>query len=897
MKKLKHNEMRKMWFEFWKSKGHEIVPSSSLIPHNDPSLLWVNAGITPLKKYFDGTLIPSNDRLASCQKCIRTNDIDNVGKTAHHATFFEMLGNFSIGDYFKKEAINWAWEFLTSEQWLNIDSNKLYVTIYPADKESYDIWSQLVSEDKIIKLEDNYWEIGPGPSGPCSEIFYDRGIEFDPNNIGIKLLKEEIDNERYIEIWNNVFSMYNASEYLTREEYSLLPSKNIDTGMGLERILTLSQKVKTIFDTDLFVPIIKRIEEITKKPYNNEMPFKVIAEHTRAVVFALADGADFGNSGRDYVLRRLLRRALRYGRKLNINEPFLYLLVATIIETMKEPYPYLIEFENDIMLKIRKEEELFYCTLIAGEKKLNQLLESPLKIISGNEAFKLYDTYGFPLELTIEFAKENGYKVDIEGFHLSMKKQQELARSARLEAYSMNMQNEALLNFKEESEFTGFDNLNLETKIIALFDGKKFVSELTNEGYIVLEKTPFYAESGGQISDSGTLIINNQTIEVLDLFKGPNYQHFHHVKFEGIIKLKEKVKAKVDNIKRSKITKNHSAAHLLHKALKDLFGSKVKQAGSRIDEFTLRFDFTYDKKINDNEIIKIEELVNSKIQTKTPVKIETLKLDEAIKKGAEALFEEKYEENVRVVYLADSIELCGGTHVTNVGEIEKFAIKSLETKGNNNYRIEAATSSNIRLEMFKTIKPYNDSMITLLQKAKKIVEDAHKEGIQLNFNFDIDHEPPLNYKDVIFNRKELASIKKEVQELEKKYLVELKKQSLNNLEPFESKLEIINNINTIIVKVENYKLEVLKEIVNSLSNKYKNSLIFIANIVNNNVNYIARSSKTLEDKINLGLIVKEISVKSMGSGGGSKTYAQGGGTSILNVEFYLKLLKDIVKKS
>lgn len=897
MKKLSHNEMRKIWFSFWKSKNHEIIPSASLVPVNDPTLLWINAGVTPLKKYFDGTLIPNNDRMANCQKCIRTNDIENVGKTARHATFFEMLGNFSIGDYFKKDAITWSWEYLTSENWLNINPNKLYVTIYPTDEEAYETWRSLgVPEGHIIRLEGNFWEIGPGPSGPCSEIFYDRGEEYDKEGLGLRLLKEDLENDRYIEIWNNVFSMYNAEEHLERKDYKELPSKNIDTGMGLERMLVISQNVDTIFDTDLFIPIINKIEEITNQSYNQAMPFKVIAEHTRTVTFALADGANFGNSGRDYVLRRLLRRAIRYGKKLSMEEPFIYRVVPTIVDVMNEAYPYLKEHEMSIMEKIKNEEELFHKTLIEGEKRLSELIKNNLdKKISGADAFKLYDTYGFPLELTIEFAHENGFTVNENEFAESMRKQQEQARTSRLEVYSMNIQNEDLINFKTESTFVGYEKLIVSTKIVGLFDGKNIVNTLSNEGYIVLEETPFYAESGGQVSDSGILEIKGKTIEVIDLFKGPNNQHFHHVKFTGQLNVNDEVIAQVDETKRQKIMKNHSATHLLQKALRELFGDKIIQAGSRVDENTLRFDFVYDKRINDNEVIKIEEIVNSKIQKSTPTKIEIMSLDEAVAKGAIALFEEKYGDQVRVLTIADSVELCGGTHVENVKDIGRFAVKNIESKGNNIYRIEGATASNITDELFAAIKPYNDSMIKLLLKARKIVEQAHQEGIRLEFNFDINHDAPQTYKDVVFNRKELSQIKENVQLLEKNYVNAKIKKALSNLSVFEEKLEKINNIDTIIMSVNDYSLDVLKEIVNTLSNRYKHSLIFIANIVNNNVNYIARSTNSLKEKINCGEIIKDIAIKSNGSGGGSGTYAQGGGTLIDSVNQHLDSVKDIVK--
>ena len=433
MKNLTGNEMRDLWFSFWESKGHQVIESASLIPVGDPTLLWINAGVTPLKKFFDGSMIPSNRRLCSSQKCIRTNDIENVGKTARHQTFFEMLGNFSIGDYFKDEAINWAFEFLTSPDWVGMEKEKLYMTIYPNDEVAYNAWIKAgVDPSHIIRLEGNFWEIGPGPSGPDSEIFYDRGEKYDPEGLGIKLLEDDIENDRYIEIWNNVFSQYNAKAGLSREEYPELPSKNIDTGMGFERMLSILQGVDSNFDTDVFLPIIEKIAEISNKEYKGEMPFKVIADHIRTITFALSDGANFGNTGRDYVLRRLLRRAVRYGKVLGIEKPFLKSLVPVVVGIMEHAYPDLRNHELTIMEKVHKEEELFMRTLAKGEKRLQELFEtSKDKIISGEDAFRLYDTYGFPFELTLEYAEEKGFSVSKEEFDQFMKEQKELARMSR----------------------------------------------------------------------------------------------------------------------------------------------------------------------------------------------------------------------------------------------------------------------------------------------------------------------------------------------------------------------------------------------------------------------------------------------------------------------------------
>lgn len=895
MKQLTANELRDKWFQFWESKGHKVVESASLIPNNDPSLLWINAGVTPLKKYFDGSVVPDNRRLCSSQKCIRTNDIENVGKTARHQTFFEMLGNFSIGDYFKEEAITWAFEFLTSPEWLGFDKEKLYMTIYPNDKVAYDTWLSVgVDPSHIIKLEGNFWCIGPGPSGPDSEIFYDRGEKYDPEKLGIRLLQEDMENDRYIEIWNNVFSQYNAKNGIPREEYPELPSKNIDTGMGLERMLSILQGADTNFDTDLFIPIIVRICEISGKEYRGQMAFKVIADHIRTITFALSDGANFGNNGRDYVLRRLLRRAARYGKVLGIEKPFLKELVPVVIKIMEHAYPYLRNHELTVMSKVNKEEELFMKTLVKGEKRLQELFETNTsKTISGEEAFKLYDTYGFPFELTQEYAEEAGFHVSKEEFEQCMKAQKDLARASRSKETSMNIQNEALLNEKVESTFVGYDILEVETTIVKLFDGEKFVEELEKTGYVVLKETPFYAESGGQISDIGTITDKDIILEVEDSFKGPNKQHFHLVTFEGTIHVGDSVKASVDAHFRQQVMCNHSAAHVLQKTLQEVLGDSVHQAGSYIDEDNTRFDIYYEGKIKKEQLVEVEQKVNERIKTKVDTKTEILTLEEAKQTGAMALFDEKYGDKVRVVTIGDSKELCAGTHVKNIGDIERFAIVSIETKGNNVYRIVGATKENIEPSLFAAIKPYNDEMMKLLTKAKKIIEQAGTENIKLEFNFDINHDAPHTYQDIVFNLNEMETIKKSVMDLEKTYLEEKSKKALSNLEQFMKERQMINNVETIIMKVRNYDLAILKQVVDALLNSLENGFVFIANHKEGSVNFFAKENSNLKEKIHCGDLVKEASIQSEGSGGGSPIFAQGGGK---NAQFVDEILENVKKQ-
>ena len=517
MKYLTSNEIRRKWFGFFESKGHKVLESAPLVPIDDDSLLFINAGVTPLKKYFDGSVVPENKRLASIQKCIRTNDIDNVGVTKSHQTFFEMMGNFSVGDYFKNEALEFAYEFLTSSEWMDIDKDKIYVTVYTNDTEAEQKWISLgLDPSHVVKLEGNFWEIGEGPCGPDSEIFFDRGEEYDLDGTALEKFKNDEDQERYIEIWNNVFSQFNSKTGVPREEYLELPHKNIDTGAGLERWCCIFQGVDSTFETDLFVPLITRIEELTGRKYNGEMPFKVIADHLRAVTIALSDGAMFENNGRGYVLRRLLRRSVRMGKKLGVNEPFLYKLADTVAEIMSECYPELVENKGYVKTLILQEEELFHNTLAAGERKLYNLMKQAKdNFISGYEVFKLYDTFGFPFELTLEYLEEEGYTTDKEEFNRYMTEAKKLAKENRKENNGMNSQNEELLNFTENSEFV-YDVVEMDSKVIGLLKDGSFVETLDSCGYIVLDKTCFYATSGGQVADFGAMKNENFKAKVLD---------------------------------------------------------------------------------------------------------------------------------------------------------------------------------------------------------------------------------------------------------------------------------------------------------------------------------------------------------------------------------------------
>lgn len=888
MKKLTSYEIRNMFLEYFKEHGHTIIPSASLLVSNDPSLLWNNAGVTPLKKYFDGSMIPINRRMTSSQKCIRTNDIESVGDNTHH-TFFEMLGNFSIGDYFKDKAIEMSFELLTSDKYFGFPVDKLYFTVYKDDDEAYDKWISVgIDPSHIVRLESNFWEIGEGPCGPDSEIFFDRGEKYDPDKLGIRLIKDEIDNSRYVEIWNNVFSQYNSKEGLTRDKYPELPSKNIDTGMGLERMTCIIQEVESTYDTDLFSNIIKNIEDLSNRKYNNSREFRIIADHIRTLTFAIGDGAVFSNEGRGYVIRRLLRRAVRFGRNIGISGNFMYKIVDSVVETMKSYYPELVEKSEYIKGVIKKEEELFEKTLSSGEKKLNEILDkNEDKVLSGSDAFRLYDTYGFPFELTLEVVNEKGYTVSKDEFNICMNAQKEMARNARRDEASMNIQNEALLKFTEESIFTGYDDYETHTKVIGLIKGDKFVDELTDEGYVILKATPFYAEKGGQVSDSGYIYNDNMKAEVIDMVISPNKQNVHIVNVvEGEIRLHDEVIARINVRKRESINKNHSATHLLQEALKETLNYEVTQAGSKVTEYGLRFDFTYPNKITDEDIILAEKLVNEKINTDYSAETKIMPVEEAKKSGAVHLFDEKYDDIVRVVTLYDSVELCGGTHVKALKEINKFAIKSIETKGSNVYRIEATTDENIEKELFDAIKPYNNEIIKLLNKAKNIIDDAKANDIKLDFNVDIDNSKPASYKDMIYNRNEVRIVREKVKELEKEFSTLKEGKIIQNNNEFND-ISVINNIKFIIKKVNDYDFNILKQLIDNAFNKISNGLIFIANVKNSNVNYICKSNC----KLNAGELIKYASLKSNGNGGGSAVFGQGGGTDITNIDSILSDIK------
>ncbi|HFI0334853.1 TPA: alanine--tRNA ligase [Streptococcus suis] len=725
MKNLSSAQIRQMWLDFWKSKGHSVEPSANLVPVNDPTLLWINSGVATLKKYFDGSVIPDNPRITNAQKSIRTNDIENVGKTARHHTMFEMLGNFSIGDYFRDEAIEWGFELLTSPEWFAFPKDKLYMTYYPDDVDSYNRWIALgVEPSHLIPLEDNFWEIGAGPSGPDTEIFFDRGTDFDPENIGIRLLEEDIENDRYIEIWNIVLSQFNADPAVPRSEYKELPNKNIDTGAGLERLAAIFQGAKTNFETDLFLPIIREVEKISGKTYDpdgDNMSFKVIADHIRALSFAIGDGALPGNEGRGYVLRRLLRRAVMHGRRLGITEPFLYKLVETVGNIMESYYPEVLEKRDFIEKIVKREEETFARTIDAGsghlEEVLAELKAAGKDTLEGKDIFKLYDTYGFPVELTEELAEDAGYKIDHEGFKVAMKEQQDRARAAVVKGGSMGMQNETLAGVTESSTFVyGQNSLDAKLEVI-IADNERTEAVSEGQALLVFDQTPFYAEMGGQVADRG--VIKNASGDVLatvvDVQKAPNGQPLHTVELSASISLGQNYTLEIDTNRRRGVEKNHTATHLLHAALHHVIGEHATQAGSLNEEGFLRFDFTHFEAVTADELRRIENEVNEKIWEALDIVTVETDVDTAKEMGAMALFGEKYGKVVRVVTIGDySIELCGGTHVGNTAEIGLFKIVKEEGIGSGTRRILAVTGK----EAFLALRDREDALKAVAQTLK-----------------------------------------------------------------------------------------------------------------------------------------------------------------------------------
>lgn len=857
---MESSKIRKQFLEYFKSKNHMVEPGASLIPHNDPTLLWINSGVAALKKYFDGSQTPSNPRIVNVQKSIRTNDIENVGKTARHHTFFEMLGNFSIGDYFKKEAIEYAWEFLTSPEWMGFDPNKLYVSVFPSDQQAYDIWVNDIGLDpkRILKSEENFWQIGDGPCGPNTEIYVDRGEAYDPTHQGEKLFFDEIDNERYVEVWNVVFSQYNGVEGKDRSTYKELPQKNIDTGMGFERLCMLSQDVPTNYDTDLFMPIIEAIATKTKKKYQDEtMAYRVIADHIRTVVFALSDGALFSNEGRGYVLRRLLRRAVRFGIKLDIKGLFLKDLVDVVVVTMEDFYPDLRTSQTLVENLVEAEEKRFKTTLTDGENLLlNTIKTLNGQALDGVSAFTLYDTYGFPLELTQEICEEHGIVVDVDGFKEQMTLQQQRARNAQAHTESMQHQNEALLLFNEPSEFVGYHQTTSTSKVIAIFADNESVQELIGEGLVVFDQTPFYAESGGQVADGGIISTQNGDIQVLDVIKAPHKQHLHRINTPIKLSINDQVTLAIDQEKRDKIKANHTLAHLLQAALKNTIGDHIHQAGSFVSDEYMRFDFTHFQKVEAYQLKAIEDWMNQQIFKQIPLTTSIMELAEAKLAGATALFNEKYESKVRVVAIGDvSMELCGGTHVSNTSEIAIAKVVSEESIGSGVRRI--------------------------ICKSKM---EAYKE-----------YKHAFTQLDIIassLNVPSIANIEEKVQQLQDNY-----QKQTHDMGILQDKItqqqalalavgaKVIHGVSIVIKKIENQPTNNLKSMVEAALKHIDQGLIFLGAVDQDKVLFVCGATKeVLAKNIDCSQLVKMAAQMTGGNGGGRKDLAQAGGKDVHKVD-------------
>ncbi|WP_281215547.1 alanine--tRNA ligase [Bacillus altitudinis] len=875
MKTLTSAQVRQMFLDFFKEKGHAVEPSASLVPHDDPTLLWINSGVATLKKYFDGRVVPENPRICNAQKSIRTNDIENVGKTARHHTFFEMLGNFSIGDYFKEEAIEWAWEFLTNDEWIGFDPNLLSVTVHPEDEEAYVLWRDKIGvpEERIIRLEGNFWDIGEGPSGPNTEIFYDRGEAYG-NDMNDPELYPGGENERYLEVWNLVFSEFNHNPDGT---YTPLPKKNIDTGMGLERMVSVIQNVPTNFDTDLFMPIIRAVETISGESYGEskekDTAFKVIADHIRTVAFAVSDGALPSNEGRGYVLRRLLRRAVRYAKTIHIHRPFMYDLVPVVAEIMKDFYPDVQAKEEFIAKVIKNEEERFHETLNEGLAILSEVIkkerDNGSSQISGKDVFKLYDTYGFPVELTEEYAEDENMTVDREGFQLEMEKQRERARNARQDVGSMQVQGGALGDIKAESTFVGYENLTADARIIELLQNGEIVTE-AHEGetvQILLDETPFYAESGGQVADKGTLKSAEAIIDIKDVKKAPNGQHVHEgVVVSGTVQKGIEVTAEVESALRKGIVKNHTATHLLHQALKDVLGSHVNQAGSLVNENRLRFDFSHFGQVTKEELSQIEKIVNEKIWEGISVAIDLKPIAEAKEMGAMALFGEKYGDIVRVVQVGDySIELCGGCHVQNTAEIGLFKIASESGIGAGTRRIEAVTGKGAYEEL-------NDQL-AILEKAA--------------------NELKSNTKDV---PKRIASLQADLKEVQRENESLLAKLSQAEAGSILEKVIEVGGVNVLTEKVNAKDMNHLRTMVDDLKAKLGSAVIVLGAVQNGKVNISAGVTKDVIEKgLHAGKLVKQAAEICGGGGGGRPDMAQAGGKQPEKLEEALATVEESVK--
>nr|WP_302686354.1 alanine--tRNA ligase [uncultured Romboutsia sp.] len=877
MQQMGLNEIRSKFLKFFESKDHYLKESASLVPQNDKSLLLINSGMAPLKNYFAGVEVPPSVRMTTCQKCIRTGDIENVGKTARHGTFFEMLGNFSFGDYFKEQSISWGWEFVT--QHLNIPEEKVWVTVYEEDDEAFGIWENQIKipKERIVRLgkDDNFWEIGIGPCGPCSELYFDRGEEYGCDNPDCK---PGCDCDRYLEFWNHVFTQFNRDE---EGNYGQLEHKNIDTGMGLERMACIMQGVDTIFDVDTIKHILNTVEKMANVEYGKggktDVSIRIITDHIRAVSFLVADGVLPSNEGRGYVLRRLLRRAARHGKLLGIKENFLYKLVDEVIKVSGEAYPELVEKESYIKKVIRIEEEKFNETIEQGMEILASYIADLKKngetTLSGENAFKLYDTYGFPIDLTQEILEEEHLSIDEEAFNEEMNKQRERARSARgnMDGESWKEDPLSKLDSSVASTFEGYFELENSGIIKAIVKDNELVDSAVagDKVIVVLDKTTFYPEGGGQAGDAGLLVNKNEDIvvEVIDTKKGANntIKHIGIVK-SGMINTGEKLSTIVDKEIRMASARNHSATHLLHKALKEVLGEHVNQAGSLVTSERLRFDVTHFEAITKEELKVIEEKVNDVILESLNITCENMSINDAKNKGAMALFGEKYGDEVRVVSMGDySIELCGGTHLTNTSQIGMFKILSEGGVAAGVRRIEAITGRAV----YNYLKE-KEEVISNVCSNLKTKEDSLSQKVTSLIE-------------------ENKSLSKELHDMKTKMSL----QAVDSV--LDSKLDV-NGVNLVTTKFEGMDMNTLKEVADNLRDKLVSGVVVLANTTDDKLNLVATATKDAVDKgVHCGNIVKSIAQIAGGKGGGRPNMAQAGAPDVSKVDEALNHASEVLK--
>lgn len=874
MKKMGLNEIRSKFTDFFRTKEHYIAKSHSLVPDNDKSLLLINSGMAPLKNYFSGVEKPPKNRMSTVQKCIRTGDIENVGVTARHATFFEMMGNFSFGDYFKKEAISWAWEFIT--EWLKLPEEKLWVTVYESDDEAYNLWKDMIGfpEEKIVRLgkDDNFWEIGLGPCGPCTEIYFDKGEKY---GCGCDDCKPGCDCDRFLEFWNLVFTQFDRREDGT---YGDLEHKNIDTGMGAERMACIMQDVDTIFEVDTIEAVLNKVCQLSSKKYGqnskDDKSIRIITDHIRSVSFMVGDGILPSNEGRGYVLRRLLRRAVRHGKLLGIERIFLNDLVDVVIETCGDAYPELVEKEEYLKKVIKIEEEKFKETLQQGldilKSYIDELISKGETTICGEQVFKLYDTYGFPIDLTKEILSDEGISLDEEGFEVEMQAQKDRARAARGNREGDAWKEDPLTSLSDaNSIFDGYINLKDSSNIKVIVKGNNLIKHIS-EGEIaeiILEKTTFYANGGGQVGDKGLVFSDTGVFKVEDTIKGANgsIKHIGIVE-SGELSVGDVVNTKVDKSLRMAAARNHTATHLLHSALKNILGEHVNQAGSLVTPEKLRFDFTHFEQISSEELSKIESMVNEFILDSNPVFVDNMPIDEAKKIGAMALFGEKYGDIVRVVKMGDvSTELCGGTHLNNTSEVGLFKIISETGVAAGIRRIEALTG--------KAVYDYilaKDLILSELEGKLKTKED----NLLNRVNTLIEENKALE--------KEVHSMKSEISMKDSDSVL-------------DSKINV-NGVNLIINKYENMNLDMLREVADKLRDRVENSVVVLANISDRKINFVATASKeAIEKGAHAGNIIREVSKIAGGKGGGRPNMAQAGGNDISKVDEALDFSKVVLE--